>query len=263
MKKKGIILIGFVLAKFLLQYTLISSDYDLQRDEYLHLDQANHLAWGYLSIPPVTSWISSIIYFLGNSVFWVKFFPALFGALTMVVVWKAIEELNGNLFALILGATCVLFSVLLRLNTLYQPNSLDVLSWTAFYFILIKFIRTENSKWLFGGAILFALGFLNKYNIVFMLIGLFPAVLLTGQRKVFAQKEFYMAMFLALLLVLPNLVWQYNNNFPVITHLNQLAETQLVNVDRWGFIKSQLFFFMGSLFVIVTENQRFVWRGKI
>ncbi len=252
MKKKGIILIGFVLAKFLLQYTLISSDYDLQRDEYLHLDQANHLAWGYLSIPPVTSWISSIIYFLGNSVFWVKFFPALFGALTMVVVWKAIEELNGNLFALILGATCVLFSVLLRLNTLYQPNSLDVLSWTAFYFILIKFIRTENSKWLFGGAILFALGFLNKYNIVFMLIGLFPAVLLTGQRKVFAQKEFYMAMFLALLLVLPNLVWQYNNNFPVITHLNQLAETQLVNVDRWGFIKSQLFFFMGSLFVIVS-----------
>ena len=252
MKKKGIILIGFVLAKFLLQYTLISSDYDLQRDEYLHLDQAHHLAWGYLSIPPVTSWISRIIYFLGNSVFWVKFFPALFGALTMVVVWKAIEELNGNLFALILGATCVLFSVLLRLNTLYQPNSLDVLSWTAFYFILIKFIRTENTKWLFVGAILFALGFLNKYNIVFMLIGLFPAVLLTGQRKVFARKEFYMAMFLALLLVLPNLVWQYNNNFPVITHLNQLAETQLVNVDRWGFIKSQLFFFIGSFLVIVS-----------
>jgi hypothetical protein len=252
MKEKGIILLGFVLAKFLLQYTLISPEYDLQRDEYLHLDQAHHLAWGYLSIPPVTSWISSIIYFLGNSVFWVKFFPALFGALTMVVVWKAIEELKGNRFALILGATCVLFSALLRLNTLYQPNSLDVLSWTAFYFILIKYFKTENPKWLFVGAIVFALGFLNKYNIVFMLIGLFPAVLLTGQRKVFARKEFYMAFFLALLLVLPNLVWQYQNNFPVIHHLNQLSEIQLVNVDRWEFIKSQLLFFIGSLFVIVA-----------
>lgn len=252
MKEKGIILTGFVLAKFLLQYALISPEYDLQRDEYLHLDQAHHLAWGYLSIPPVTSWISRIIYFLGNSVFWVKFFPALFGALTMVVVWKAIEELKGNRFALILGATCVLFSALLRLNTLYQPNSLDVLSWTAFYFMLIKYFRTYNSKWLFVGAILFALGFLNKYNIVFMLIGLFPAVLLTGQRKVFVRKEFYMAMVLALLLVLPNLLWQYQNNFPVIHHLNQLAESQLVNVDRWGFIKSQLFFFIGSLFVIIS-----------
>ena len=110
--------------KFALQYILLSPEYELQRDEFLHLDQANHLAWGYFSVPPITSWISSIIKLLGNSVFWVKFFPALFGALTITVVWKTIEELKGNTFALILGATCVLFSALLRLNTLYQPNSL-------------------------------------------------------------------------------------------------------------------------------------------
>src|SRR5690606_234240 len=97
------------------------------RDEYLHLDLGQHLAWSYLSVPPVTSWISYIIYLLGNSIFWVKFFPALFGALTILVIWKTIEELKGNLFALVLGATCILFSALLRLNTLYQPNSLDVL----------------------------------------------------------------------------------------------------------------------------------------
>src|SRR5687768_8510444 len=102
MRKQTLILIGFILLKFLLQYVLISPEYDLQRDEYLHLDQANHLAWGYVSVPPVTSWISYLIKLLGNSVFWVKFFPALFGALTIVVVWKTIEELQGNLFALIL-----------------------------------------------------------------------------------------------------------------------------------------------------------------
>src|SRR6478609_317061 len=101
MTKKTLILIAFIIVKFLLQYSLISNDYDLQRDEYLHLDQANHLAWGYLSVPPVTSWISTIIKLLGNSVFWIKFFPALFGALTILVVWKTIEELKGNLFALI------------------------------------------------------------------------------------------------------------------------------------------------------------------
>jgi 4-amino-4-deoxy-L-arabinose transferase-like glycosyltransferase len=146
MTKKALLLFGFIILKFVLQYSLISADYDLQRDEYLHLDQAHHLAWGYLSVPPFTSWISYIIYLLGNSVFWVKFFPALFGALTIVVVWKTIEELKGNLFALVVGATCVFFSALLRLNTLYQPNSFDVLCWTTFYFILIKYINTENVK---------------------------------------------------------------------------------------------------------------------
>src|SRR5690606_33236860 len=110
MTKKTIILLGFIVFKFVLHYSMLNLDYELHRDEYLYLDQADHLAWGYLSVPPFTSWISGIIQLLGNSEFWVKFFPALFGALTMVVVWKAIEELKGNLFALILGATCVLFS---------------------------------------------------------------------------------------------------------------------------------------------------------
>lgn len=252
MTKKTIILTGFILLKFLLQYTLLSSAYDLQRDEYLHLDQGQHLAWGFQSVPPFTSWVSCLIYVLGNSVFWVKFFPALFGALTICIVWKAIEELNGNLFALILGATCVLFSALLRLNTLYQPNSFDVLSWTTFYFTLIRYFKTENTKWLFTGAVVLALGFLNKYNIVFLITGIFPAVLLTEQRKVFVKKEFYYALLLGLIIILSNLFWQFNNNFPIIHHLKELSNTQLVNVNRADFLKSQLFFFAGSLIVIFS-----------
>jgi hypothetical protein len=79
MKKKHLILIGFVLLKFILQYTLINSEYNLHRDEFLHLDQAHHLAWGYASVPPVTSWISRIILFFGNTVFWINSFPPYLG----------------------------------------------------------------------------------------------------------------------------------------------------------------------------------------
>jgi hypothetical protein len=252
MSKKTSILLLCILLKFLLQYNLISPEYDLQRDEYLHLDQVHHLAWGYFSVPPVTSWISSIIFFLGGSVFWIKFFPALFGALTILIVWKAIAELKGSLFAQTLGASCILFSVLLRLNTLYQPNSLDVLCWTTFYFFLIKYVNTEQPKWLVACAIVFALGFLNKYNIGFLIIGLLPALLITQQRKVFNNKAVYYAALLVLILILPNLLWQYKNHFPVAHHLKELAETQLVNVDRWDFLKSQVFFFTGAIFVLVA-----------
>ena len=252
MTRRTIILIGFILLKFLLQYVLLSSYYDLQRDEYLHLDQAHHLAWGFQSVPPFTSWISYIILLFGNSIFWVKFFPALFGASVILVVWKTIEELDGNLFALILGSTCVLFSALLRLNTLYQPNSLDVLSWTTFYFIVIKYLKTENTKWLFIGAVVFAFGFLNKYNLIFLIIGLLPSILFTEQRKIFAKKEFFYSFLLGLLIISPNLIWQFKNNFPVIHHLKELSNTQLVNVNRFDFLKSQIFFFVGSLIVIIS-----------
>lgn len=250
MEKKTIYLLGFIVLKFLLQYILISPEYDLQRDEYLHLDQAHHLAWGFQSIPPFTSWTSYLIYGLGNAVFWVKFFPALYGALTIVVVWKAIESLNGNLFACCLGATCVLLSALLRLNTLYQPNSLDVLCWTAFYFVLVKYIQSENRKWLFAAAVVFAVGMLNKYNIAFLLLGLLPALLLTEQRKIGLQPKLYLAALLSLLLLLPNLVWQFQNHFPVVRHLTTLAETQLVHIDRLNFFKIQLLFFLGAVWVL-------------
>src|SRR5579859_3438640 len=140
MSKKSVLLLFFVALKFGLQYYVISPEYELHRDEFLHLDQAKHLAWGYLSVPPFTSWISWIILQLGNSVFWVKFFPVLFGVLTLVVVWKIVEELNGNIFALALAATALTFSAITRLNILFQPNSLDILWWTLLYFSIIKFI---------------------------------------------------------------------------------------------------------------------------
>ena len=120
MTKKTTILLGFIGLKFLLQFLLLSSVYELQRDEFLHLDQANHLAWGYLSVPPLTSWTSYIIQLLGNSIFWIKFFPALYGALTIFIVWKAIEDLNGNLFALILGGTSLINSQRLQTVTVFN-----------------------------------------------------------------------------------------------------------------------------------------------
>lgn len=249
--RNTLILLFFILLKFVIQYLLIDSVYELHRDEFLHLDQANHLAFGYLSVPPVTSWISYIIQLLGNSVFWVKFFPTLFGTLTIFVVWKTIEELKGNLFALILGASCVTFSVLFRLNTLYQPNSLDVLCWTLLFYFIIKYLNNNNSKWLYLVAVTFALGFLNKYNIIFLILGIIPAIVLSKERKVFLNKHLYYSILLAFILILPNLIWQYTNNFPVFHHMKELAETQLVNVSRWKFIRSQLLYFPGTFIVIL------------
>lgn len=252
MKPKHLVLSAFILLKFILQYILVNPVYELHRDEYLHLDQARHLAWGYTSVPPFTSWISWIIQLLGNGEFWVKFFPALFGALTLVVVWKTVETLKGGWFALILASVAVMFSSLIRINMLYQPNSFDILAWTMLFFTVVKFINSSDNKWLWYAGITFAIGFLNKYNIAFLITGLLPAILLTEHRTLFRNKQLYYALALAFVLILPNIIWQYLNGFPVFKHLDELARTQLVNVNRFDFLKEQLLFFMGSLFVILA-----------
>ena len=252
MKRKALILTGFIITKFVLQYILISPEYDLHRDEYLHLDQSNHLAWGYISVPPVTSWIAYIIKLLGNGFFWVKFFPALFGALTIVIVWKIIEELKGNLFALILGSLAILVSVILRINILFQPNSFDIFFWTLLYYTIIKYISTNNSNWLFAMALTVGFGILSKYNIIFLLAGLLPALLLTEHRKIFLNKKFYIGIVIVFIIMLPNIIWQYQHNYPTIHQLQDLARTQLVNVKRMDFVKEQFIFFMSSLVIILA-----------
>lgn len=252
MKKDYWILLLFIITKFVLQYSLISPEYELHRDEYLHLNQANHLAWGYLSVPPVNSWLAWMIKILGNSIFWVKFFPALFGALTMALTWKAVEELKGNLFAKVLASSGILFSVLLRVNMLFQPTSLEIFLWLFLYYSLIKYFNSQQVKWLYIGAVIFGTGMLNKYNIAFSVLGLIPALLLTKQRQVFMQSHVYWAALLALIIIFPNLLWQYQNRFPVIHHMKELSEKQLVHIDRMDFMKSQVLFFIGAVFVIIA-----------
>jgi Dolichyl-phosphate-mannose-protein mannosyltransferase len=252
MKKTTLVLVGFLLIKMILQFQLINPVFDLHRDEYLHLDQAKHFAWGFQSVPPLSSWIAWIILQLGNGVFWVKFFPALFGALTILMVWKIIETLNGGIFALCMGAIAILMSVLLRINILFQPNSFEIFIWTSAYYFVIRYIQTEHKKWLYYLAVAVALGFLNKYNIVFLLLGLFPALLITEQRKIFTQPHFYFSILLCILLIAPNLYWQWVNDFPVVAHMQELQRTQLVNVTRSHFIKEQFLFFFAAFFVLVT-----------
>lgn len=270
MKKSALVLSGLILIKFILQYSVIAPVYELHRDEFLHLDQGRHVGWGFVSVPPLTSWFAWIIFRLGGSEFWVKFFPALFGAFTMVFTWKIVEELKGKLFACALAATAVMLSVILRLNTLFQPNSFDVLSWTIVYYCLVCFINRNDNRFLLWAAIAGGFGILNKYSILFLLAGLFLALLISPERKMLYRRQTLFAIFLGFLIILPNLVWQIQHGLPVIHHMKELADTQLVNVNRGDFLKEQLLYFLGCCwlfffaaygFIRNPDLKRFRWIG--
>jgi hypothetical protein len=239
-----LLLIGI---KLFLQFIVINPVYELHRDEYLYLDQGNHLAFGYISVPPFTALVSKIIYLLGGSMFWIRFFPALFGALTIVFTWLIVESLGGTLFSKILAAAALVFSVLIRLNILFQPNSFDILAWTIIFWLLIKFVQSGKTRWLYYLSIIVALGFYNKYNILFVIAGLVIGFLLTDQRKIFASPSFWKAFIISLIILSPNIIWQTINHFPVFHHMKVLKHNQLDNNTSIGFLISQVVFFVGSL----------------
>jgi hypothetical protein len=252
------ILLILIAIKLVLQYVVVNPVYELHRDEFLYLNQADHLAFGYISVPPLSALFSKIIFLLGGGIFWVRLFPALFGAMTVIFTWLIVESIDGSLFSKILASTALVFSPLMRINILYQPNSFDILTWTIIFYMLIKLVQSENSRWFYYLAVIVVVGFYNKYNLMFLITGLGIGILLTYQRKIFTNPSFWKALIISLILLSPNIIWQAVNHFPVFQHMKVLKANQLDNNTSIGFLRSQVMFFAGAMPLVAFAVVAFI-----
>jgi hypothetical protein len=239
------------LLKFVSGYLLYNSVYDLQRDEYLYLDQGRHLAWGYLEVPPLIAaqgWVSMA---LGGSFFWVKFWPYLWGAATLYLLMRLVQRLGGGWFATVLAGICYLGTAYARLNLLFQPNSFEVFGFVFCLYWLVRYFQEAKPRYLYLLGLGLGLSLLNKYTTLFFIAALGGALLLTPGRRLLLNKHFWGAAGLGLLVWLPNLVWQISHGIPFLHHMRLLHDTQLVHVGAADFWKPQLLMCFAALWVWV------------
>jgi hypothetical protein len=250
MKRTGWILILFgVLLKLLMPMLLADPSFELHRDEYLYFEQGQHLDLGYLENPPFIGLLARISYWLGGSFFWIKFWPAFFGALTVVVTTAITRELGGRIFAQLIAILGVLFSAYLRIDFLFQPNFLDIFFWTLSAYYLIRYINSKQERYFFLLAIALAFGWWSKYSVLFFASAIFLSLVSTQYRSILKNKNFLLALLMGFILVLPNLIWQYTHRWPLIHHMNELRETQLRYINPMDFIKDQLLMLLSVVFV--------------
>jgi len=240
------------LVKFILPFVLQSAYYEPHRDEFLYLAEGRHMAWGFMEVPPLLSVFAWLIHICGDGIFWIKFWPSLFGAFTFVIIGKIIVSLGGSLFALLLGFLPFVLDVYLRTHFLFQPNFLEIFFWTMMAWSVVSFIQTGQNKWLYIFGISVGLGMMSKYSVSIFAISIVAGLLLTPQRKIFANKHFYAAGLLGFLIFLPNLLWQYRYQFPVVFHMKELQKTQLQYISPVGFLTDQLIMNLPCVFIWIT-----------
>lgn len=252
----------FTAIKLIAPFFLQNSFYQPHRDEFLYLAEGQHMAWGYMEVPPLLSVFAWLTNSFGGSMFWIKIWPAVFGALTFFLTGKIILSLGGKMFALVLGWLPFMLDGYMRLFYLFQPNFLEVFFWTAISFCIIKFIQTNKNKWLYGFGICAGLGMMSKYSVAFYVMSILIGFLLTKKRNVFLNKHFYYASIIGLVIFLPNMVWQYNHNFPVVAHMQELQEEQLQYINPKDFIVSQfmmnlsfVFTWLAGLYFVIFTKQ--------
>ena len=248
--KEWVLILILALFKLLIHF-LTNTNYELHRDAFLYLALGDHLDFGYMSVPPSIAFFANISRFLfGDSVFSIRLFPALIGAASVVMIGIIVRELGGKLWAILIACLAFILSpAFLRSNTLFQPVSFNQFYWLLTGYFIVKLIQTKNPKFWIHLAITWGLAFLNKYSITFLILGFLIALLLTSERRLLRSKYFIYAMAIGFLIILPNLIWQYSHNWPVVTHMLQLQRTQLVNVDIIGFLMMQILMNLPGIFI--------------
>ncbi len=262
MQKSNRLLYLLAVIKFIVPFFLQNSYYEPHRDEFLYLAEGHHMAWGFMEVPPLLSVFAWLTNAFGGSMFWIKIWPSLFGAFTFILVGKIILSLGGKTFSLILGWLPFMLDGYMRLFFLFQPNFLEVFFWTAIAYSIFNYVQTEKNKWLYIFSISIGLGIMSKYSVAFYAASILIGLLLTPHRKIFLNKHLYFAAAIALLLILPNMLWQYNHLFPVVTHMKELQETQLQFINPADFIISQfmmnfpcVFIWIAGLFFVMLTNK--------
>jgi predicted membrane-bound mannosyltransferase len=101
------ILLALALARLLL-HLLTNGQYGFHRDELAVLDDARHLAWGYVAYPPLVPFLAHMsMQLFGDSLVAFRAPSALAQALAMLFAGLIARELGGHRFAQVVAAIAI------------------------------------------------------------------------------------------------------------------------------------------------------------
>jgi len=263
-----------VIAYFALQLAT-SARYGYFRDALYYLACADHLAFGYVDQPPLFPFIAWIgRHTLGTSLPALIFWPALAGAARIVLVAAFARELGAKRFGIALAAALAATpAVWWVMDHQFAMNAFEALFWTGCAYVILRMIHTQNPKlWLAFGAIA-GFGLENKYSIAVFAFALLLGLLLTPHRKLLFTPWLFAGGAVALLIFLPNLIWNIQHHWPFLELMHNIRVTgkdiayppgaytvqQILMMNPFSFP----FWFRGLLFYLfsrATKNYRvFGW----
>lgn len=212
------LLIACIAAAKLLVHLYAGRHYGYFVDELYYLACGQHLAWGYVDQPPLIAFIARFERAVfGDSLSAIRLLPALSGAAKVIVTALLARELGAGRFGQALAALTLLVAPgFLALDHFLSMNAFEPLFWMGCAYVVIRIIKTGNTRlWLWFG-LWAGLGLENKHSMLIFGFGIIAGLLLTPERRILWNRWFWIAGALAFQLFLPNLVWNIQHHFPFL-----------------------------------------------
>jgi hypothetical protein len=202
----------------LLLHLLTNGNYGYFRDELYYVAAGERLALGYVDFPPFVALVTAFTrLLLGDSTVALRFFPAVAGALVVVLAGLMARELGGGRFAQGLAALATLVAPnFLVMGTFISMDAFDQLFWVSAAFVLILILKQDRPRlWLLFGLIA-GLGVLTKITMLYFGLAVFVALLLTPARRYLFTPWPWLGGAISALFLLPYVYWQIAHGWPTL-----------------------------------------------
>ncbi len=191
---------------------------DLAPDEAYYWDWSRHLALGYYSKPPLVAWVIALFTRLGGDhPFFVRagaVFFSLGSSLVLFYLGKALFNTKTGFWASILANATPGFALGSVIMTIDPPL---MFFWGLTILLLHRALAEEKRVYWYVAGVSLGLGLLSKYTIVALIPSLFIYLAFSPEKKSWLKKkEPYLFIFIGLIVLLPNLYWNYINQWPAI-----------------------------------------------
>ncbi len=235
----------------------------------LYGDEAQYWLWskeldlGYYSKPPLLAWfLFGHTAFFGNSFFSLKMFPLLAYFLIFFAFYKLCLELNLSKNNSIICSVCFLSIPAASISSfLISTDLLLILFWTLSMMILLRIRSVGSLKNFLLLGIFLGLAFLAKYAAIYFLLSFLILVFIDNKTLVIFKKNkihFFAFVLTVLLVVSPNVYWNFNNGWVTLSHTANNTNLQNLDLNFYEplkFLISQIFMlgvvlFFSFLYVI-------------
>jgi hypothetical protein len=221
-------------------HLLTGNRYGFHRDELAVLEDARHLAWGYVSYPPITPFFARLsLALFGTSLVGFRFFAAAVQALAVFLTGLMAREMGGRREAQLIAALAAV-PFCLGAGALMQYISFDYICWVALAYCMVRLSRTDDARWLLGVGAAIGLGMFSKYTMLFFVCGVVAGILLTSARKYLLNKWLWIGIAVSLVIFLPNFIWQARHHFVSLDFLAFLHQRDVSAGLTRHFLPDQL-----------------------
>lgn len=213
--------------------------YGPHRDELYFLSAGHRLAWGYPDQPALTPLVARLADEVAHgSLLVLRLTSAVAVGLVVVLAALTARELGGRRGAQVLTAVATATGVVTAvLGHLLSTATLDLLVWTAVVLLTVRtLVRDRPRGWLAVGLVA-GIGLENKHLVGFLLGGLVLGVVLTPAVRHHLRSPWAWAgAGLAMLLWLPNLLWQASHGWPQLELAADIREEYLTVGERSAYV---------------------------